>query len=410
MADILKTSTPAAQADTNTAAGRKAGFRVVVLGGYGLFGGRIVRELSHDAGLDLFVAGRSRASAERFIATIEAPRACAQAIALDTESPDFAAHLHNLAPQLVIDTAGPFQQRRGSGSDHNGEIQATYRVASAALAAGAHVIDLADSRDYVCGIDTLDAQAQAAQRWVISGASSVPGLHAAVIEAFRGRFAEMDTVSSAIAPGNRTPRGWATMLAILSYCGKPYRILQEGAWRTVYGWQSLRRCHLHGLGTRWLAHCDVPDLDVLPARYPGLHSVDFRAGLELRRMHLGLWLATWGVRIGLIRDLRRFAKPLYRLSQRWQDIGSDTGFMRVSLGGRGHDGRRQQLDWTLIARNGDGPQIPATAAVVLTRKLANDALPGAGAKPCLDFFTLEEFLATLDGFAMDTRTEIVHTP
>ncbi len=361
-----------------------------------------MRALSQDVDLHVIVAGRDRARAQSFIASIDAPKAALDAIALDTQAEDFAVGLRDLAPQVVIDTAGPFQQRT-----EGGEATEVYRVAAAALAAGAHSIDLADSRDYVCGIGALDAVAKTAGRWAISGASSVPGLHAAVIEAHRERFAEIDAVESAIAPGNRTPRGWATMLAILSYSGKPYRGFVDGTWRTIYGWQSLRRLHVRDVGTRWLARCDVPDLELLPKRYPTLRTIEFRAGVELRRMHLGLWLATWLVRAGLIRDLRWFAKPLFTLSEYWQHIGSDVGFMRVTLRGRGHDGARQRLDWTLIARNGDGPQIPATAAVLLTRKLARGELPGSGATPCLDVFMLDEFLQTLDGFAMETRTEVV---
>ena len=56
--------------------------------------------------------------------------------------------------------------------------------------------------------------------------------------------------------------------------------------------------------------------------------------------------------------------------------------------------------YDLIAANGDGPQVPATAAVVLARKLARGELPGSGARACLDLFTLDEFMAALDGFAM----------
>ena len=40
----------------------------------------------------------------------------------------------------------------------------------------------------------------------------------------------------------------------------------------------------------------VPDLDVLPVRYPQLRHCDFRAGLELRCMHFGLLIAAAAVR------------------------------------------------------------------------------------------------------------------
>lgn len=361
--------------------------RILVLGGYGLFGSRISRTLACDAGLTVIVAGRDRARAERLVAGIEHPQARIETAAIDTAAPDFGARLATLRPDLVIDTAGPFQGR-------------DYRVAEAALDVGAHCVDLADGRAFVGGIGLLDERARAAGRWVVSGASSVPGLHAAVIAAHLDRFSRLDHIETAIAPGNRTPRGWATTLSILGYVGHPFRILRDGAWRTAHGWQSLRRLQVDGVGARWAARCEVPDLDVLPARHPDLRTLEFRAGLELRRMHFGLWLASWAVRARLLRSMLPFAKPLFAMSEFWQDIGSDTGFMQVSMRGTGLDGTPLRLDWTLVARNGDGPQIPATAAIVLARKLARGTLPGSGARPCLDLFTLEEFMAALEGFAM----------
>lgn len=371
------------------------GMRILILGGYGLFGGRISRTLARDAGLTVIVAGRDRQRAERHVVTFDHRRADIETAEIDTQSANFAQQLAALQPDIVIDTAGPFQSR-------------DYRVAEAALAAGAHIVDLADGRDFVRGIRALDERARAAGRWVISGASSVPGLTAAVVEAHLDRFSTLESVESAIAPGNRTPRGWATTLAILGYTGHPFRVLRDGAWRTAHGWQSLRRVKVDGVSARWVARCEVPDLEVLPARYPTLRTVDFRAGLELRRMHFGLWLGSWCVRAGLLDTLTRCARPLFAMSEFWQDIGSDTGFIRMTLRGRGRDNGPHALEWTMIARNGDGPQIPATAAVVLARKLARGELPGSGARPCLDLFTLDEFLATLEGFSMETRIEVMH--
>lgn len=366
--------------------------RILVLGGYGHFGGRICRSLAADAGMDIVVAGRDQARADAFIAAIPSPRARLAAAVVDAEAPDLATRIGALAPDLVIHTAGPFQGR-------------DYAVAAAALDSDAHYIDLADGRGFVAGIGALDAAARSAQRWVISGASSVPGLSAAAVAALRPRFACLDHIEIGISPGNRTPRGLATTRAILGYVGQSYPVLIDGRWRPVHGWQSLRRIVYPGLGTRWLARCEVPDLTVLPQRYPELATCDFRAGLELRRMHFGLWLGSWLVRSGVIDSLQPWSERLLALSNRWLDAGSDAGVMHVDMRGTGTDGQRLCLRWTLFARDGDGPRIPCTAAILLARKLGRGKLPGCGARPCLDLFTLDEFLQTLRGHALETTLE-----
>ena len=370
-------------------------YRILIIGAYGQFGRRIACELARHESMCVLVAGRSLESAEELASALRHGGAAAQVMptTLDVEASSLAFNLARLEPDLVIHAAGPFQQR-------------DYRVAEAALACGAHYIDLADGREFVAGIDRLDAAARARQRWVISGASSVPGLSAAVVEAHRSGFAQLQWVESAICPGNRTARGLATTQAILGYVGRPFPALIEGKWQTVHGWQSLRRIQPHGVGRRWVARCDVPDLTVLPTRYPELQHCDFRAGMELRRMHFGLWLASWPVRARLFPGLDRWACPLLKASQWWLQSGSDTGVMTVQMRGRGHDGESKQVTWQIVAADGSGPQIPATAAVVLARKLARSALPGNGAKPCLDLFTLEEFMQALEPFLIRASTQV----
>ncbi|GAB2502067.1 saccharopine dehydrogenase family protein [Lysobacter humi (ex Lee et al. 2017)] len=361
-------------------------FRVLLIGAYGQFGRRIAGELARDPDLQLVLAGRDVAKARALAATLGGD---VLATAIDVEAAALDTAIAAQSPELVIHAAGPFQQR-------------DYRVAEAALACGAHYVDLADGRAFVHGITALDARARAARRWVVSGASSVPGLSAAVVAALRPRFARLERIESAISPGNRTERGLATTRAILGYVGRPFPALIDGRWRDVHGWQSLRCLHDSATGTRWLARCDVPDLALLPEHVPGLQHCDFRAGLELRRMHLGLWLASWAVRVGRMRALPRWAPALLRLSERWLDAGSDVGLMQVRLDGSDPAGRALSLDWRIVAAEGSGPQIPATAAVVLARKLARGTLPGAGARACLDLFDLDEFMAALAAFPIRT--------
>ena len=143
-------------------------FRIVVLGGYGHFGARIARRLAQDAGMEVTVVGRDPARAAETAAAIalECGRRV-DAAAFDVTARDVGAHLRSLEPNLVIHTCGPFQVR-----DHG--------VARAALSVGAHYVDLADARKFVCGIRAIDDAARSRELLVVSGASSVPGLSSAV--------------------------------------------------------------------------------------------------------------------------------------------------------------------------------------------------------------------------------------
>lgn len=361
-------------------------FRVLVLGGYGLFGRRIVRRLAREPALRVVVAGRNAAAAQALAADVGA-----EALACDVRAASFADTLAATRAQLVINTAGPFQ-----GED--------YTVARTALAAGMHYVDLADARDYVAGFGALDDEARSRGLVAVAGASTVPGLSAAVVDRHRGEFARLTGIDIGISPGNRTERGLATIAAILSYVGRALPWRERGRRVAVRGWQRLER-HVYAppVGARWLAACDVPDLALFVERYAPLDTLRFRAGLELKRLHFGLWALSWLVRAGLVRDLARHAPALKRMSEWWLGAGSDDGAMHVTLSGVDAHGAARSLTWEIVAQDGDGPEIPATAAVVIATKLARGELAARGATPCVDLFTLEECLASLAPFAITTR-------
>lgn len=368
-------------------------FRILVVGGYGNFGARISRRIAAWTDVELIVAGRDGARAAAFAAELTGP-AIGCGIALDLDAADLAHALAAQAPDLVIHTAGPFQHQ-------------DYRVAQAALACGAHYVDLADGRDFVAGFAAaLDAAARRADRLAATGASSVPGLSAAVLDALRPAFAQIDAVAIGISPGNRTERGYATVRAILGYVGRPFRIWRNGAWRETRGWSTLRRVRYPApVGSRWLSDCEVPDHDLFPARYRIRDRFDFHAGLELQSLHVGLWIGAGLRRIGLVRDWSRLARPLFAIAERLKHLGSDAGAMHVDVVGRDHDGRRLQRRWTLVARDGSGPEIPCTAAVLIADRLRRGQLPQRGARPCLDLFTLDDFMAELAAWPIDANCD-----
>lgn len=350
---------------------------------------RIAARLAHDARSELIVAGRTRAALERLCDWL-GDTSVAVAV-IDVNADDLPATLQSLVPQLVIHAAGPFQAQ-------------DYRVAEACLACHSHYVDLADGRDFVAGIAALNERAQVVGRLLISGASTVPALSSAAIDQLQLSFASLQSIEHAISPGNRTPRGDATVAAILGYCGRPVSVWRNGGWRRGYGWLSTRRMSFMS-GPRWVGLCDVPDLVLFPRRYPGVECVVFRAGLELRRLHFGTWLLAWLVRLGLLRNLARRAHRLRLISEWFLHVGTDTGGMVVEVSGRDAAGKFRNLRWSVHAEAGDGPQIPAMPAVVLARKLADGVLNVTGAMPCMGLFNLHEALDALSGYAISTRLE-----
>lgn len=350
--------------------------RVVVIGGSGNFGARICRALRSAPLLEVIAAGRS-----------------ADAARIDISSDSFARELRALAPGLVIHCAGPFQDQ-------------DYRVAQSSLAAGAHYLDLADGREFVCRFQKRnDAAARAAGRIALSGASTLPALSAAVIDHLRSRFRSLAQIEIVIAPGQRAPRGAATLAGVFSYAGRPFNWLNDGAWIEAWGWQELRRVSIVGLGRRWAAACDVPDLELLPARYPEVRSVQFRAALELGVQHFALWGAAALRRAGLPLPIERWARALDRVA-RWMDaLGGERGGMLVSVTGEGLDGGRKRLDWSVLADSNHGPEIPCMPAVLLARKLAGGALSRVGAYPCTGFLTLQEFEPEFSRWGMRSTIE-----
>jgi short subunit dehydrogenase-like uncharacterized protein len=141
--------------------------RVLIVGGYGIFGGRLVELLKDEPGLALIVAGRSPERAKAFCARQRAAATLEPAV-FDRNG-DLAHHLATVRPDLLVDASGPY---RAYGQDR-------YRVIEACIAAGVSYLDLADGADFVDGVRSLDAAARTAGVFVLSGVPSFPVLTAA---------------------------------------------------------------------------------------------------------------------------------------------------------------------------------------------------------------------------------------
>ena len=348
---------------------------VLVIGGYGGFGGRLSRTLSRH-GHDVLVGGRSLQKAAAFCEGVERARP----VRIDRTG-DVSSVLAAERPDIVVDASGPFQ--------HSG-----YDLVEACIAARIAYLDLADARGFVTGIARHDEAAKAAGIPVIAGASSVPALSGAVIGHLAAGIDRVTAIEIAISASSRAAAGNSVAEAILGGVGQAFNLWQGRRWQVAHGWQSMRPESFalssgQSLNTRLVALADVPDLGLLPLRFAGVSAVSFRAGTESGLANTALWLASWAVRWGMLRSLsagKNWLLPAQRLTALW---GGDRSGMIVRVFGFIGE-RRVERRWSLIAETGDGPEIPTLAAALLVGKIARGEV-APGARDAGEALTLREF-------------------
>lgn len=368
---------------------------ILVIGGYGGFGGRLSRRLTAQ-GHQVLVGGRSLAKAAEFCG--DHPNC--RPVQIDRHG-NVAAVLATERPDIVVDAAGPFQHF-------------DYRVVEACIEARIAYLDLADARDFVAGIPRFDDAATAAEVPVITGASSVPALSHAVVASLSAGLDQVTTIEIAISASSRAAAGASVATAVLGGVGQRMRGWAGQRWQAGYGWQSIRSESFDlpsgkSLGPRLVGLADIPDLELLPRRYRGISAASFRAGTESGLANRALWVASWSVRWGWTGSLAKFSRlllPAQRLTALW---GGDRSGMIVRVFGTA-GARRLERRWTLIAEDGDGPEIPVLAAQLLIDRMVRGAVSG-GARDAGDTLLLSDFEPLFTELSIEHATvEIAQPP
>lgn len=357
--------------------------RVLVIGGYGTFGGRLVRLLSSEPGLHLLVAGRSRHRAASFVARVDGA-ATLEAIALDRNG-DLAAAFAEHRPDVVVDASGPFQ----------GYGEGPYRVVEAALAGNCHYLDLADDRQFVLGIRKYNRAASEAGLVMLSGLSSCPALTAAVYRRITRDFSSVDSVSGGIAPSPYSGVGPNVVRAIASYAGKPVALRQEGASRRGYPFTETRRRTIGPPGVLPLRSLtfslvDVPDLELLANLKPQAANTWFGAAPVPTIYHACFRVLARFVKRGWLKSLAPLA-PLMSFVMNRFSWGEHRGGLFLECHGRDAEGLRLQRSWHLLAEGSVGPLTPTLACVAIIQRLLAGAAPPVGARPAHLDLELEDF-------------------
>ena len=359
--------------------------RILIVGGYGTFGGRLAQLLADEPRLTLLIAGRDRARAEAFCKGLRGA-AMLEPLAFDRDG-DLDAALAAARPDVVVDASGPFQAYRGD----------PYRLVKACIARGVDYLDLADGAEFVDGIAQFDADAKIRGACVLSGVSSFPVLTAAAVRRLAFGMARLESVTAGIAPSPYAGVGLNVIRAIASYAGRPVRLVRDGNAAAGVGLVETRRFTIAPPGRLPLrpvlfSLVDVPDLQALPKLWPELKSVWMGAGPVPEVLHRALNLLARLVRLRLLPTLVPLAPLMHGAinALRW---GEHRGGMFVALAGAGPDGTPIERSWHMIAEGDDGPLIPSMATEAIIRRRLDGRRAAAGARAALRDLELADYEA-----------------
>ena len=348
--------------------------KVVILGGYGIFGSLISSQLSKFA--DVVIGGRNQNMGQKFADTIGA------SFSLCDAKNEKSLRSAIAGAYIVINASGIF-------------FPNDYVIPRTSIEEYCHYIDLADGREYVAGFKELDMRAREKGVFACTGASTTPAVTHALISELSSSFHDIHSIKIYLSAGNKNKPGVSTFESILSYTGVPIQVWNNRQWEKFMGWGLTEYFEFPDpVGKRIVQLCNVPDLELFPSLFNS-DQVIFKAGVELPFFNIGLFLlAQLKKRIPQI-NLPSIAEPLVKISRLFKKFGSYSGSLLVRVEDK--SGKSKTI---AFVTSQNGPHIPTSPAVLLARKLINENPPAPGAYPCVGFMSLHEFRNYLDPFGV----------
>ncbi len=360
--------------------------KILILGGYGVFGGRLAELLSDLSDIEIIICGRNLAKAKAFCDSYSG-QAAVKPLKLDRK--DIVEGLRAERPELVVDASGPFQNYGDEG----------YGVITACIAQGIHYLDFADAADFVFGVSQFDNGAKAAGIFVLSGVSSFPVLTAAVLRAM-AKTMDIVSVKGGIAPSPYAGIGLNVMRAVVGYAGSPVKLQRDGAQSYAFGLAETMRYTIAVPGKLPLRNIhfslvDVPDLQVIPPEYATLRDIWMGAGPVPEILHKILNLLAKARALSSLPSLVPLSKLFY-IVLNLMKFGEHRGGMFVSATGQ-KNGKNVEQSWHLLAEGDDGPYIPSMAIEAVIRKMLIGDLPEFGARSGVNALELSDYDALFQG-------------
>ncbi len=355
--------------------------KILIIGGYGAFGGRLAELLADHKSLSIFIGGRTLRKAEQFCENLAKRRAQFTPIKLDKLN--LTPVLTRYRPDIVIDASGPFNIL----SDN------PYAVVKACLKANIHYLDLADGGDFVAGISDFDSVAKAANITILSGLSTCPALTGAVLREAQ-KTIDVKSIEAGIAPSPFAGMGQSVVQGIFDYAGGPIKLARNGELVSIPAFSESRSKTIAPPGAMPLKHglfglVDTPDLQLFPKTYTGIQTSWMGAGTRPEYM-LRLLIAMSKIRVVLRLSSYSWLGGIGHKAMNALASGEHRGGLYMLLRGETKD-VPQTHEWHIIAEGDDGPYIPCMAAAALIAKWLEGEIPKTGARAAHEALNLTDF-------------------
>lgn len=333
------------------ASGRRV-TRALVVGGYGVFGSLIARELARRS-VPVTIAGRDGVRAKAAAAALGSEHEHA-GVALDLADRAALAPLLAAKP-VVVNAAGPFHAFGTA-------------LLEACLDAGCHHVDIADDRAYARVVRALDPRLRESGVAAVWGCSSFPAVSMALVRAARGDRPAPSRARITLFIGNDNAKGYGAIASASAQAGRIIAAPQG----TLVGFRGKERVPLPApFGERPAFDYDSAEYDLLAAA--GVAEVRVKVGFENPIANAGFAVLS---RLPL-RPGRRTASLLAmlgRFAPRW---GSSGGAVMAELWWPDGSSARASLSGAK-----DGQLIAALPAVLVAQVLcAGRAASGAMTAP-----------------------------
>ena len=298
---------------------------VLVIGGYGTFGLRLVRLLSAVQGLRVHVAGLSRDNAARAIADVQGAAKLVP-LQMDRRQP-----LHfDRDFDVVVDAVGPFQSY-GDTADH---------VIDYCERTGATYIDFSDDPHFCARMAERAARSPVT---VATGWSTYSAVTGAVHHALGGGR----PLRAGIVPSPKLPMGRAVIRSVLAYAGEPLPGGAKGQTRTLR--RSVAPPGAVPMRSLLFSNVATPDAVLVDAGATGWTAPQPEI---LHRLLVGMARLR---ALRLLPPLTVFARIIHAV-QAVVRVGEPRGGLFVEAGAR---------RWDLIGEGDTGPYVPAIPACAL---------------------------------------------